>query len=957
MEDLNNIPSTGTFGNSINQVNQNFGLVKGAIENVEGRTIRSKGLFPTQAALTAAYPSPKVGDYAYVGSGLPATIYDCVVEGTWHNTGQTGGSETIDLSNYFTKSETSASVANSLAQATARMGYGVATASGNNYSVTIENFTLPANGGVVRVKMPTAATGASTLNITGSGAKTLWYNGEAISSDNTWEAGEIISVFYDGTKYMAYNAQGGGNIQDEISKLFLNTIVGDTNIKLFLNSKARSGNLGFTDVLFGSETNGVWNDTNTRVLFLSQEVSNGDRIYIKTNTGYRFVITSYNVVVIGKDDITPSTFIQQYEQAWVTEDTYVVPSSNVKSVVIKVSKTNNAAIIPDDIPLMISKAEISNTESESTSQLSMVVLEPASDEQSGLMTPEKYSDLDSLVSKININLSNHILGTETAGIWENNKTRMLFYNIPVETGDSIYVKTNTGYNFVISAYNKIIEGQTDIIPANFVQQYESGWVTEDTYVVPIGVSSIIIKTAKSDNTSMAKVNPDTVINVATNNKNRIDGIEARMDSLEENADSINAQLYGNIKVKQLVLTNHIIGTETVGVFDYQKTRILFLAGAVNTGGVVYVKTNTGYRFVITGYNVLVDEKTDITATHFVNQYEPAWVTEDTYIVPPNVKSIVIKVSRGDNGDITGDDPDSMINTAIYTSPQGIVEQVYNLSREGNYVDYEGEKITLIKNNMLYRAFGNADDRYTEGRTTRAAEGMAVFGNYLFRFYINGLAKCFDISSGYPVLISSFQLGSHALNDNHCNCAQFANSVVSGNAFPYVYIANCVYPICYVEQITTSSSSLIQTITVNSSFSFVWCNVCAGDDGYLYSVGINCQANVNGTMKVIKHQLPSPSQGNVTLSDADAVDSFEIPYDGSVHGLQGMEVRNGKIFLPMNGTGNASNGIIRVIDIVSKSIQTDIPISFHPYECEDVSVYKNTMYIGYFGSTALYKLIF
>ena len=212
MEDLNNVPSTGTFGNSIGQVNQNFGLVKGAIENLEGRTIRSKGLFPTQAALTAAYPSPKVGDYAYVGSGLPATIYDCLVEGTWHNTGQTGGSETVDLSNYSTKSETSAS----LAQATARTGYGEATASNNAYSVTIANYTLPTNGGVVRVKMPTAATGAATLDITETGAKTLWYNGKAVSSDNTWETGEIISVFYDGTKYMSSNSQGGGGDAEKI---------------------------------------------------------------------------------------------------------------------------------------------------------------------------------------------------------------------------------------------------------------------------------------------------------------------------------------------------------------------------------------------------------------------------------------------------------------------------------------------------------------------------------------------------------------------------------------------------------------------------------------------------------------------------------------------------------------------------------------------------------------------
>lgn len=215
MENLNNVPSTGTFGGSINQVNQNFGLVKDAIENVEGRTIRSKGLFPTQAALTAAYPSPKVGDYAYVGSSLPATIYDCEVEGTWHNTQQQGGSESVPLNNYPTKSEMNAAIA---AEA-ARNGYYQCTVSGTTLAVTAPGFTLPAHGGNIRIKMSAPATGACTLNINSTGAKALLYNGAAVSSTNTWEQNEIISVFYDPSgsgQYLATNSQGGGGKAEKI---------------------------------------------------------------------------------------------------------------------------------------------------------------------------------------------------------------------------------------------------------------------------------------------------------------------------------------------------------------------------------------------------------------------------------------------------------------------------------------------------------------------------------------------------------------------------------------------------------------------------------------------------------------------------------------------------------------------------------------------------------------------
>ena len=47
----------------------------------------AKGIFESKAALTAAYPNPKAGWYAYIGTSLPLTIYKCVTDGTWTNSG------------------------------------------------------------------------------------------------------------------------------------------------------------------------------------------------------------------------------------------------------------------------------------------------------------------------------------------------------------------------------------------------------------------------------------------------------------------------------------------------------------------------------------------------------------------------------------------------------------------------------------------------------------------------------------------------------------------------------------------------------------------------------------------------------------------------------------------------------------------------------------------------------
>lgn len=106
-----------------------------------------------------------------------------------------------------------------IAAQAARNGYYQCTVSGTTLAVTAPGFTLPAHGGNIRIKMSAPATGASTLNINGTGAKTLLYNGAALSSVNTWEQNEIISVFYDPSgsgQYLASNSQGGGGKAEKI---------------------------------------------------------------------------------------------------------------------------------------------------------------------------------------------------------------------------------------------------------------------------------------------------------------------------------------------------------------------------------------------------------------------------------------------------------------------------------------------------------------------------------------------------------------------------------------------------------------------------------------------------------------------------------------------------------------------------------------------------------------------
>lgn len=76
------------------------------------------------------------------------------------------------------------------------------TVSAPGYSLT--------NGGCIRIKMANANTADNvTLNINSTGAKALYYDCAQASSANTWEAGEVLEVYYDGTQYQCVSGGGG----------------------------------------------------------------------------------------------------------------------------------------------------------------------------------------------------------------------------------------------------------------------------------------------------------------------------------------------------------------------------------------------------------------------------------------------------------------------------------------------------------------------------------------------------------------------------------------------------------------------------------------------------------------------------------------------------------------------------------------------------------------------------
>jgi hypothetical protein len=102
---LNNINSKSTWGQAASDINTNFTTIDSDLKKVKNATTRNKGYFSSINELKAAFSTANVGDIAYVGSAYPYAIWKW--NGSeWANSGSTGGEESVNLGNYYTKSET-----------------------------------------------------------------------------------------------------------------------------------------------------------------------------------------------------------------------------------------------------------------------------------------------------------------------------------------------------------------------------------------------------------------------------------------------------------------------------------------------------------------------------------------------------------------------------------------------------------------------------------------------------------------------------------------------------------------------------------------------------------------------------------------------------------------------------------------------------------------------------------
>ena len=102
--ELEQVKLQTTWNDAAERINRNSTKVASELTMLQNATYKNKGYFATAESLVASYPTASAGSIAYVGASYPYAIY--VWNGSWTNSGATGGDESINLGDYYTKEET-----------------------------------------------------------------------------------------------------------------------------------------------------------------------------------------------------------------------------------------------------------------------------------------------------------------------------------------------------------------------------------------------------------------------------------------------------------------------------------------------------------------------------------------------------------------------------------------------------------------------------------------------------------------------------------------------------------------------------------------------------------------------------------------------------------------------------------------------------------------------------------
>ena len=247
----------------------------------------------------------------------------------------------------------------------------------------------------------------------------------------------------------------------------------------------------------------------------------------------------------------------------------------------------------------------------------------------------------------------------------------------------------------------------------------------------------------------------------------------------------------------------------------------------------------------------------------------------------------------------------------------------------------------VQNNgqLLYPIVGEYD-----GKT---AQGMAIYNNKAYLTNNGGYCRVINLITGE--MEREFMLAS-ANDNNLANTICFGKEYEDDHDTPVLYVSEYKNLFrCFVEQISSHDSKLVQTISAQRGGKVVrardWITDVEGEFIYSIERSQNNQDSIGSFVHVItKYHLPKLSEGDyIVFMDNDILDSFEIVFPNI---LQGGTIKDGKLYLPTgsqerNRDNVGSERVLFVVDLESGQIIKEIDLTCVTMnEPQDVDFYND-----------------
>jgi hypothetical protein len=840
-------------------------------------------------------------------------------------------------------------------------GYYQATINGGTITVNAPNYLL-GSGGNLRIKMPSAGTIASTLTIGNANAVQLWYNGAAVSEQNTWEADEIISVFYDGTRFMASNSQGGGGKAEKISYDNSQSGLAATDVQGALDEitpelksdTIKIGQLGNACILDDSSSattqmtglQGMWHGDGTT------GTTADIRAHLKINAkGYtRMILT------------TPEGY---YSHIHYVNDSNV----NMGAVIERWTNGTVSMMLSGQYDIMLNiKYQEAGTTNITTSMLSGITwgVTLISDVEYEPAAPfsmmEKCVNLNGGTSRNiynvrNIDFSNLTHTNEAA----KSRLKLDGYAL-INTYGCVHINALIPYS-AVSADTHIDRVSVPMYDKNrnYLSSLDLGWyffngsdvtidvdLSDETYkdVAYIGLyfgaasakTSILNSSLDTSNIAIALTLKDDYKGFAANNEN-IDGNDwertiTELDIIESNYTYIaftsttrgtfiiDARLLNDFEANISVTSGSTIKVAIQGWPEYFKSSAIYDSTWITAGSSYTAKNWAGVKYIALIFTY-ISGNTGIPTLAEIHQYI-------SLSFKSKKKGLIERIEKLD-------------------SPCEVPIPV-NWRNQLTTTVYMGEKIDISDNVYTYESIGTLQS----GVSSR--QGGAAYGNYLFQFHNTLATICvFDMSTGTNV----DKITLTANPNCHAGSGGFSNTFYDNtDPFPLLYISSMDEKKIFVYRITGTvgslSISLIQTITLQMPYYLPNITIDAENNRIvIFAYTKNSWEDATDNDSVIMYcQIPSYNN-DVTISTFDNI--FLVPF---IIAEQGAFARYGLLYLSYGNTGSTTNeGGIIIIDYVSKTIRNLIGLlaisSLEPEAC----VKWNDSIVFTTQSGTVYKLMF